>query len=124
MYVCMYVCMYVMVIASIIVEYGSTKSGCQSGSWLAEREHVIFPPYSRLKIWFRETGSGVPSCASLLILHTHGESGAYSRDSSRFSRWRPFIYTAIRRRASSEFIGSRNCVPMAFTAECPPVQGQ
>ena len=29
--------------------------------------------------------------------------------------------TAIRHRVSSEFIGSRNCVPMAFTAESPPM---
>ena len=27
-------------------------------------------------------------------------------------------------RVSPEFIGSRNCVPMAFTAESPPAQGQ
>ena len=54
------------------------------------------------------------------------ESGAYLRDSSRVPRRRPFIYikTAIRDRVSSEFIGSRNCVPMAFTAESPPAQGQ
>ena len=33
--------------------------------------------------------------------------------------------TAIRHRASSEFIESRNyCVPLAFTAESPPAQGQ
>ena len=31
---------------------------------------------------------------------------------------------AIRHRVSPEFIGSRNCVPMAFTAESPPAQGQ
>ena len=30
----------------------------------------------------------------------------------------------IRHRVSSEFIGSRNCVPMAFTAESSPAQGQ
>ena len=35
-----------------------------------------------------------------------------------------FIYTAIRHRVSPEFIGSRNCVPMAFTAESPPQQGR
>ena len=28
-----------------------------------------------------------------------------------------FIETAIRHRVSPEFMGSRNCVPMAFTAE-------
>ena len=32
--------------------------------------------------------------------------------------------TAIRHRVSPEFIGARNCVPMAFTAESPPEQGQ
>ena len=36
-----------------------------------------------------------------------------------------YLYkTAIRHRVSPEFIGSRNCVPMAFTAERPPAQGQ
>ena len=35
------------------------------------------------------------------------------------------IYTAIRyHRVSPEMIGSRNCVPMAFTGESPPAQGQ
>ena len=33
-----------------------------------------------------------------------------------------FIKTAIRHGVSPEFIGSRNCVPMAFTAESPPAQ--
>ena len=32
--------------------------------------------------------------------------------------------TAIRHRVSPEFIGSRNSVPMAFTAVSPPAQGQ
>ena len=52
-----------------------------------------FPcPRSRLRIWSRETGSTAPSRASLLILHTHeAESGAYSRDSSRSPRRRPYI---------------------------------
>ena len=31
-----------------------------------------------------------------------------------------FIYIAIRHRVSPEFIGSRNCVPMAFIAEKSP----
>ena len=59
-------------------------------------------------------------------LHTQAESGAYLQDSSRFPRRRPFIYFeppyAIG--VSPEFTGSRNCVPMAFTAESPPAQGQ
>ena len=35
-----------------------------------------------------------------------------------------FICTAIRHRVNPEFIGSRNCVPMAVTAESPPGQVQ
>ena len=34
---------------------------------------------------------GGPTCASLLILHTQAEFGAYSRDSSSFPRRRPFF---------------------------------
>ena len=52
-------------------------------------------------------------------LHTQAESGAYLRNSSR-GGVHLFILTAIRYRVSPEFIGSRNCVPMAFTAESPP----
>ena len=36
----------------------------------------------------------------------------------------PPEFIAIHHRASPEFIGSRNCVPMAFTAESPPAQGR
>ena len=52
-------------------------------------------PNSHLIIWSRETGSYVPSRVSLLILYTQAESGAYSRDPSRFPRRRhsPFSYT-------------------------------
>ena len=56
-------------------------------------------------------------------LHTQAESGAYLRDSSRVPRRRPYE-TVIRHCVSPEFIGSRNCVPMALTAESPPAQGQ
>ena len=86
----------------------------------------MFPcPYSHLRISSRETtGSVVPSRVNLLILYTQAEFGAYSRDSSSFPRRRPFIYTANHHRVSLELIRWRNCVPMAFTAESPPVQGQ
>ena len=69
-------------------------------------------------------GLAFPSRVSLLILHTQAETGAYSRHSSRFLWWHPFIYTAKRYRASPDFTGSRNCVKMAFTAESPSPQGQ
>ena len=83
-----------------------------------------FPcPRSRLRIWFRETGLAVPSLVSLLILYTNAESGAWY--SSRIPGRRPYIFTSTtHHRVSPEFIGSRNCVPMAFTAESPLAQGQ
>ena len=119
---CMYVCMYG---HHIIAEYGSTGQGCQSCSWSAEQGKMkIFLSLSRLRIWSREMGPSIPSRASLVILHTQAESGAYSRDSSRFPRQRPFTHTTIHNRVSLEFIGSRTSVPMAFTVESPPAQGQ
>ena len=39
-------------------------------------------------------------------------------------RGKAIYETAIRHRVSPESIGSRNCVPMAFTAESPQAQGQ
>ena len=60
-------------------------------------------------------------------LHTQAESGAYLWNSSRVPRRRPFIClkppNAIGS-VSSLSIGSRNCVPMAFTDESRPAQGQ
>ena len=79
---------------------------------------------SRLTIWSRETGVAVPSHVSLLILHSQAESGTFSRGSSLFPRLRLFIYTAMRHRVSPEFFGSRNCLPIVFTAESPPTQCQ
>ena len=82
-------------------------------------------PRSRLKIWSRETDSAVPSRVSLLIsilrlnlVLTYGippefRGGVYT-----------FVKTSIRHRVSPEFVGSHNCVPMAFNAESPPAQGQ
>ena len=59
----------------------------------AEPGKIIFLcPRSRLRIWSHETGSTIPSRVSLLIIHTQAESGAYSRDSSRFPLRRPSIY--------------------------------
>ena len=56
--------------------------------------------------------------------HTQAESGAYLRDSSSAAASIYLYKTVIRYRVSPEFFGSRNCVPMAFTAESPPAQGQ
>ena len=69
-----------------------------------------------------ETGSAVPSRVRLLIsiLRLNLVLTGFLPSSAAAS-----IYeTAIRHRASPEFIGSRSCVPMAFTAESPPAQGR
>ena len=88
------------------------------------RENEYFSvPRSSLKIWSRETDSAVPSRVKLLIsIHrlnlvlTQGFLPSSAAASIYLFR------TAIRQRVSPEFIGSRNCVPMAFTAESPPAQ--
>ena len=74
-----------------------------------------------------ETGSAVPSRVSLLIsilrlnlVLTYGIPPEFRGGAASIYS---FI-TAIRHRVSPEFIGSRNCVPMAFTAESPPARGQ
>ena len=88
------------------------------------REINFRSPRSRLRIWSRETGSAVPFRVSLIIsiirlnLVLTGFFPSFAAASISFYK------TAIRHRVSPEFIGSRNCVPMAFTAESPPVQGQ
>ena len=85
-----------------------------------------FPcPHPRLRIWFCETLLTVPSRISLLPIYTNAESCDYSRGSSRCPRRCAYILTSTTdHRVSHECIGSRNCVPMAFTAESPLAQGQ
>ena len=53
----------------------------------ANRENENIPVSVRAREFdLARRGSAVPSCVSLLILHTKAESGAYSRDSSRVPR--------------------------------------
>ena len=61
-------------------------------SWTGK---MNFPcPRPCLIIWSRETGSAVPSRASLPILHTQAESGAYSRETLYYCcRWEHFVPT-------------------------------
>ena len=86
----------------------------------------VFPcPRSRLRNWSREAGSAVSSRVSLLIsifrlnlVLTYGIPPEFRGGVHLF-----FLST-IRGRVSPDFIGSRNCVPMVFTAESPLAQGQ
>ena len=72
-------------------------------------------------------GFGSPVTRQPAHFHTQAESGAYLLteflpNSAAASIY--FFKTDISHRVSPEFIGSRNCVPMAFIAESPPAQGQ
>ena len=85
---------------------------------------IIFPcPRTCLRIWSHETGSAVPSRVSLLISILRLNLALTYGIPPEF-RGGVHYETAIRHRVSPKFIGSRNCVPMAFTAESPPAQGQ
>ena len=53
-------------------------------------------------------------------LHAQAESGAYLPGFLPSSAAASIYETAICHRVSLEFIGSRNCVPVSFTAESPP----
>ena len=77
-----------------------------------------------LRIWSRETGSAVPSRVSLLISVLRLNLVLTSEIPPEFRGGvHLFIYNPICHRFGPEFIGSRNGVPMAFTAESPPARG-
>ena len=62
------------------------------GQQLNRENDFIRCPRSRLRIWYRETGSAVPSRVSLLISILQSESSsACLQNSSRVPRRRPFI---------------------------------
>ena len=88
--------------------------------------NIFLSPFAPEKLVSRDGfGRTVPLQPS--HLHTQAESGAYLRDSSISAAASIYFYKllpGIGHRASRELIGSRNCVPMAFTAESPPAQGQ
>ena len=73
------VCMYVW--SELSAQYRSTGFGCQTCTWPAEQGKIIFT------LFLSVPENLVPP----FILHTRAESGAYSRDSCRFPRRRPYI---------------------------------
>ena len=86
-----------------------------------------FPcPRSRLKVWSRELSSAILSRVSLLILHTQAEPGVYLRDSIPPSRF-PLRFL-LEPSGSIGIVPSSLdyaiALPVAFTTEHPPAQGQ
>ena len=78
-------------------------------------------PRSRLRIWSRETGLAVPFLASLFILRTRAESGAYLRDplsatASIFTRaLHSTLFLSVQRVMVSKNHGFKWFVVMVFT---------
>ena len=92
---------------------------------LNKENYISLSPYATENLVSRDGfGLPVPRQPTHSPCCTQAESDAYSRDSSRFPRRRPFNYTTMYAMVSPEFTSSRNCVKMAFTAEDPPAQGQ
>ena len=78
-----------------IAEYGSTAGEVANPArGQLNRENKYFPVYPRprLRVWSREA---VRSRVSLLILQSQAEYGAYSRNSSRFTRRRSMCLLII-----------------------------
>ena len=71
-------------------------------------------------------GFGSPVPCQPAHSYTQAEPGAYMGDSSRVRRRRPFLYLKPPDdiRPLPSLSGHAACVPMAFTAESPPTEGQ
>ena len=90
-----------------------------------DREGSNFLSAFAPEILVSRDGLGNPVPRQPAHLHTQAEAGAYLRNPPEFREGVHFLFKiTIRHMVSPEFIGSRNCVPTAFTAESPPAQGQ
>ena len=71
-------------------------------------------------------GSAYDVTSLLVYLHGHYVSVQHNITLGFSPTLRVLIIktAVLSHRVSHEFIGSRNCVPMAFTVENPPAQGQ
>ena len=92
---------------------------------LSKENNIPLSPCVRENLVSRD-GFSCPVPRQPAHLHTQAESSIWCLLTGFLpSSVAASIYeTAIRHRISPEFIGSRNCVPMAFTTENPPAQGQ
>ena len=125
MYECTYNHTYIIVARVIWINRVNKAANPARGQLNRGRMNISLSPLVPVNLVSRD-GFGSPVSRQPVHLHTKAESGAYLLGIPPEFRGgvHIFIYTAIRHRASPEFIGSRNCVPMAFTAKRPPAQGQ
>ena len=122
-------CMYVMYLCMVIT-YSKNKDTpgkvvSPPRGQLHRENYISLSAFAPENLVSRD-GFGSPIPRQPAHVHTQTEYGAYSRDSSQIPRRRPFILLKPPYAIGSVpclCIGSRNCVPMAFTAESPPAQG-
>ena len=125
---------YINVWSALLAECGSDQPGMvaiPAHGQLDRGKYFFCPcPRPRLRLESREAGSPVPSRpASARSSFTSRLDLVLTHECSRFPRRclpLPVPSTVIRYRVrvSPELMESCNCVPMAFTAESPPAQGQ
>ena len=131
MYVCMYVCMCVCTYVCMVITYNRVWINRVRMPILlvvssTGKMNIPLSPYVPENLVSRDGFSRpVPRQPAHSPYSGWIWCLLYLRDSFRVPR-RPFLYikTAIRHRVSPEFIGSHNCVPMAFTAESTPARDQ
>ena len=107
-------------------EYGPTAYGCQSCSWSADQGRLSFPvPVRACEFGLarqvrpsRSASARSFSTPKLNLVLGHGLPSFLP-----LSATSP-IYTINSHWASPQFISSRICLRMAFTAESPPAKGQ
>ena len=121
MYVCMHLSIYSNTYSKSIDQPGKVANSTRGQ--LNRKMNFSLSPFAPENLVSRD-GFDSPVPRQPAHLYTQVESGAYygippdSRGGVHL-----FIRTVIRHQASPEFIGSCNCVPMAFTAESPSAQG-
>ena len=91
-----------------------------------ENEYVPFRVLFAPENLVSRDGFGSPVPRQPAHLHTQAESGAYLRDFSRVPRRRPLVYSKPPYAIGSvpSLSGHALCIPVSFTAESPPAQGQ
>ena len=87
---------------------------------------VLLPTLFGLRVWSRGLGLSIPSRVSPLILHTHAESGAYLWDYTAPPRF--LLRFPLEPQCAIGLVPSLSghaiALPMPFSTESPPEQGQ
>ena len=130
MFICICVCMFFCMYVCVVITYNKSKyqpgKVTNSACGQLNRKNDYFPVPVRAREFglARRVRQSRPASACsfstlrLNLMFTYGIPPDFRGGVHLFYE------TAIRPRVSPEFIGSCNCVPIAFTAESPQAQGQ